>query len=264
VAPKDKPNKKPYFSSALPRIFAHRGLAAASALSVGAPENTLLAFAAAVGIGVSYLETDVHASVDGIAVISHDSDLSRLTGHRERVNELTLEQLHAIKLGSDQYFCSLSEALAAFPDVRFNIDIKSRDAVQPAADAIRTAGATDRVLVTSFSESRRKAAVRLLPGVATSAGALRFAAALVLGKLALTPLVRAVLRDVDAVQVPQRALGLTITTRRMIARLHSAGVEIHVWTINDPATMNDLLDLGVDGLVTDRADLAIQVLASRQ
>jgi glycerophosphoryl diester phosphodiesterase len=256
-------SRKAYFSPPLPRVFAHRGLAIQTKLGGVAPENTLLAFATAIEAGALYLETDVHASSDGIAVISHDPDLTRLTGNRSRVNEFTYDQLNRIDLGSDQTFCSLSQALEAFPDARFNIDIKSADAVQPTVDAILAAQAVDRVLVTSFSERRRRAAVRQLPGVATSSGAVRFAVALIVGKLGIAALLRAVLRGVDAVQVPQKAMGLTITTRRMIGRLHDAGVEIHVWTINDAATMVELLDLEVDGLVTDRADIAITVIKGR-
>jgi glycerophosphoryl diester phosphodiesterase len=258
------PSHKEYFEPALPRIFAHRGLAAASKLSQSSPENSLLAFAAAVGIGVDYIETDVHASRDGVSVISHDPDLKRLTGRPDVVSSLTMSDLRSIDLGSDQVFCSLAEALDAFPQTRFNIDIKSKDAVLPTVNAIRDADAIGRVLVTSFSELRRQAAIKLLPGVATSAGAVRFAAALATGKLGLAPLLRAELHGVDAVQVPQRAAGLTVTTKRMIARLHDAGVEVHIWTINDASTMHDLLDLGVDGIVTDRADIAMSVLESRK
>lgn len=252
-----------YFEPGLPRVFAHRGLAAATELSAGAPENTLLSFAAALGVGVSYIETDVHASRDGISVISHDPDLTRLAGIPSAVSDYTMTELRAIKLGFDQGFCSLAEALDAFPETRFNIDIKSADAVQPTVDTIRELNAVDRVLVTSFSERRRLAAVRQLDGVATSTGALRFAAALGAGKLGLRPALRRALHGVDCVQVPMNYGPLSITTPPMIRRLHAAGVEIHVWTINDMPTMHALLDLGVDGLVTDRADLAMKVLAER-
>ena len=254
---------KAYFEPGLPRVFAHRGLAAATELSEGAPENTLLSFAAALGVGVSYIETDVHGSRDGVAVISHDPDLTRLAGIPSAVRDYTLAELREIQLGFGQGFCSLAEALDAFPETRFNIDLKSADAIQPTVDAILAANALGRVLVTSFSEARRLAAVRQLPGVATSAGATRFAAALGAGKLALAPVLRRTLRAVDCVQVPTRHLGLAITTPPMIRRLHAAGVEVHVWTINDEPTMHELLDLGVDGLVTDRADLAMKVLESR-
>lgn len=253
-----------YFEPGLPRVFAHRGLAAATDASAGAPENTLLSFAAALGVGVSYVETDVHASRDGVSVVSHDPDLTRLAGIQSAVSDYTMTELRAIDLGFDQGFCSLAEALDVFPETRFNIDIKSADAVQPTVDTIRAANAVGRVLVTSFSERRRLAAVRQLPGVATSSGALRFAAALGAGKLALGPALRRTLRAVDCVQVPMKYGPLSITTPLMIRRLHRAGVEIHVWTINDKPTMHALLDLGVDGLVTDRADLAMKVLAERR
>ncbi len=247
---------KRYFEPGLPRVFAHRGLA------TEAPENTLLAFAAAIGIGIHYVETDVHGSKDGVAVISHDPDLTRLAGIESSVSDFSMAELRKIDLGSDQGFSSLAEALDAFPETRFNIDLKSVDAVQPAVDAIRAANAVDRVLVTSFSEARRLAAVRQLPGVATSTGASRFARALALGTTGL-PGLRRTLRGIDCVQVPQRSGPLAITTPRMIRRLHAVGVEMHVWTINDEPTMHALLDLGVDGLVTDRADLALKVLSER-
>jgi glycerophosphoryl diester phosphodiesterase len=248
---------KRYFDPARPRVFAHRGLA------IDAPENTLLAFRAAVAVGVDYIETDVHGSRDGVAVISHDPDLTRLAGVRSAVRDFSMDELRTIDLGQGQGFSSLADTLDAFPETRFNIDIKSVDAIQPTVDAIRTANATSRVLVTSFSEARRTAAVRQLPGVATSAGASRFAAALLAGKLRMGPLVRWALRDIDCVQVPQRYGPLAITTPPMLRMLRAAGVEVHVWTINDEPTMHALLDAGVDGLVTDRADLAMGVLAAR-
>ncbi len=246
-----------YLSLPRPRVFAHRGLA------VDAPENTLLSFARAIAAGASYIETDVHASVDGVAIIAHDPDLRRVAGRDVRVGQLTLAELRKIDLGHGQAFCSLVEALDAFPETRFNIDIKSTDAVEATVSAIRQAGASDRVLVTSFAESRRVAALRALPGVASSASASRFALALIAGKLGLGAVVRSVLRGLVAVQVPERALGLKVTTESMLRQLHSAGVEVHVWTVNDPRRMDKLLDLGVDGIVTDRADLALAVLADR-
>lgn len=235
-------------------MFAHRGLA------LEAPENTLLAFAKAIAVGAVYIETDVHASVDGHAVIAHDPDLKRVAGRDVRIDQLTLSELRAIDLGTSQSFCTLAEALDGFPETRFNIDVKSQAAVRPTIDAILAAGASGRVLVSSFAESRRRAALAGLPGVVSSASAQRFVPALLAGKLGLSPVVRGALRGLVAVQVPEKALGLRITTERMIRRLHSAGVEVHIWTVNEPARMVELLDLGVDGLVTDRVDLALDVV----
>lgn len=246
-----------YLAPARPRVFAHRGLA------VAAPENTLLAFEKAVDAGAVYIETDVHASRDGIAIVAHDPDLTRIAARQGLVSEFTLEELRAVDLGQGQTFCTLAEALERFPAIRFNIDVKSAAAIGPTIEAVRAAGASDRVLVSSFSESRRRKALAGLPGVVSSASAPRFAVALFAGKLGLSPVVRAALRGLVAVQVPERALGLTITTPRMIARLHAAGVEVHVWTINDPERMRELLALGVDGIVTDRADLALVVVAEQ-
>jgi glycerophosphoryl diester phosphodiesterase len=238
-------------------VFAHRGLA------VEAPENTMLAFAKAVAAGALYIETDVHASSDGIAVIAHDPDLKRIAGRDVRVDQLTFAELRRIDLGEGQVFCSLAEALDAFPETRFNIDVKSRAAVQPTIAAVLAARASGRVLVSSFNGRRRAAALRGLPGVVSSSSARLFAVALLAGKVGLSPVVRRALRGLVAVQVPEKAIGLRITTARMIRRLHDAGVEVHVWTVNDPLRMAELLDLGVDGIVTDRADLALEVVSAR-
>lgn len=246
-----------YLSPALPRVFAHRGLA------LEAPENTLLSFVYAVSAGAVYVETDVHASHDGVAIIAHDEDLRRVADRPVRVDQLTSAELRRVDLGHGQSFATLAEALDAFPQTRFNIDIKSQAAVRPTVQAILAAGAGDRVLVSSFSEARRTAALRELPGVVSSASARRFAVALLGGKIGFSPGVRGALRGLVAVQVPEKALGLRVTTGAMVDRLHSAGVEIHVWTVNDPRRMHELLNLGVDGIVTDRVDLALEVVASR-
>lgn len=246
-----------YLSPARPRLFAHRGLA------VDAPENTLLAFAKAIGIGATYVETDVQASSDGVAVIAHDPDLKRIGGRDVRIDQLTMAELRRIDLGEGQGFCSLAEALDTFPETRFNIDVKSAAAVAPTVSAIVAANASNRVLVSSFSEGRRVAVLRDLPGVVSSSSARRFVIALLAGKVGLSPAVRAALRGLVAVQIPERALGMTTVSERMLRRLNAAGVEVHVWTVNDPERMRQLLDLGVDGLVTDRIDLALEVVRSR-
>jgi glycerophosphoryl diester phosphodiesterase len=247
---------KPYFAPPKPRVLAHRGLA------IGVPENTLASFERAVAAGAIYVETDVNASADGVAVVVHDPTLDRIVGRPDRVADLTLEQLRSIDLGGGVRFVTLQEALEALPGTRFNIDIKSEDVAAPAAAAIVAAGAVDRVLITSFSGARRRAAIAALgTRVAASASASEFVPALLLAKLGLTPLVRFALRRVDAVQIPMRIFGLHTTTRRTIDRLHAAGVEVHVWTINDVPVARGLLERGVDGIVSDRADLMLALTA---
>jgi glycerophosphoryl diester phosphodiesterase len=240
-------------------VIAHRGLALA------APENTLAAFAAALEAGATHLETDVHATRDGEAVILHDPDLRRILDDPSislTAATATLGELRAAA-GDRVQICTLFELLQTFPSALVNIDIKAAAAAAPAAAAIRAAGALDRVLVTSFSRSRRRSAVLSLPGAATSASALELAAAVLAARLHLSPLVECALHGVDAVQMPERVLGISTTTPPMIRTFHRAGVEVHVWTINDEAAMRRLLEAGVDGIVTDRSDRLVEVLESR-
>jgi glycerophosphoryl diester phosphodiesterase len=246
-----------FLSGPLPRIIAHRGLA------IEAPENTLLAFLRALNAGATHLETDVHASADGVAVISHDPDLSRVVGRDVRIEQLTMPELRRVDLGHGQSFCSLAEALDAFPEARFNIDIKDARAAAPTAEAVLKARATERVLITSFDEKRRRAAADALPGVASSASVTRFLPAILGAKLGLTGVARRALSGLVAVQIPERDHGVRLVTARTVRILHAAGVEVHVWTVNDPRDMARLLDLGVDGLVTDRCDLLKSLVASR-
>jgi glycerophosphoryl diester phosphodiesterase len=246
-----------YLSPVGPRVFAHRGLA------VDAPENTLLAFARAIAAGAQYIETDVHASADGVAIIAHDPDLSRVAGRKTRVDQLTLAELGKIDLGHGQSFCTLAQALDSFPDTRFNIDVKSAAAVSPVIATILTLKSTHRVLVASFDERRRSAVARGLPGVASSASAGRLIPALLAAVLGLVPLVRWALRGLVAVQVPERVAGVRVTRPAVIRAFHAAGVEVHVWTVNEPERMKQLLSLGVDGIITDRADLALRIVNER-
>lgn len=239
-----------------PRVFAHRGL------SLGAPENTLLSFRHALAAGATHLETDAHATDDGIAVLSHDADHD-VAGTRIRLDRLSMGELRRIGLGSGQSFASLRECLDEFPEARFNIDVKSAAAVEATAAAVRDARATDRVLITSFSETRRRRTAGLLPGVATSASASVLAGAYLAARLVGTGPMRHFLNGFAAVQVPEKFRSLRILTPHFIRAVHAVGVEVHVWTVNDPPAMSRLLDLGVDGLVTDRCDLAVAIIAAR-
>lgn len=240
-----------FFSGSRPRVLAHRGLA------VQVDENTLPAFSAALAAGAQIIETDVQATRDGIAVLFHDEALPSGI----RVADITAEQLQSVVLPLGGRVSTLQEILETFPAAKFNVDLKSADAIADAASAIHDAGAIDRVLVTSFSGRRRRAAVRRLPGVATSASATIVVTALIAGKLGLSGLMKWILRDVDAVQIPETVLGLTTTTPGMVRRWHSAGVEVHVWTINDELAMHRLIAAGVDGIVTDHCDVAHRVFA---
>lgn len=246
-----------FFAPPLPRIFAHRGLAR------GVPENTLPAFIHALAAGATHLETDVQVSADGVAVISHDPDLRRVAGREGRIDQLTMAELRRVDLGDGTGFVSLEEALDVLPDALFNIDVKAPGAAGPLVAAIRRKRASDRVLITSFSAGNRVAVIADLVGVATSGSVPQVLLGAGGGRLGLRPLVRLAARNIDALQLPERYRNIRLVTRRSVLALHRAGIEVHVWTVNEPEAMRRLLDLGVDGIITDRCDVAREVVDSR-
>lgn len=224
----------------------------------------MMAFAAAVDLGFRWVETDVHGTADGVAVALHDATLDRVTDARGRVATMTWEQVRRARIGGVEPVPRLDDLLAAWPELRVNVDVKAASGVGPTADAIERTRAHDRVCVTSFSDARRRAVLRHLSRpVATSGGTgvvVSFLAAVRTGR---PTLVRAALRGVDCLQVPERQGRIRVVTPRTVAAAHAAGVHVHVWTVDDPGDMHRLLDLGVDGLVSNRADLLRSVLVER-
>ncbi len=255
-----------------PLGFAHRGFTppGSGAGDAHAWENTLVAFGHALELGLRHLETDVHATADGVAVVLHDPDLARTTGRRTPVGRLTWAELDDVRVAGAHRVPRIEEVLEAFPQAVLNIDVKDPRAVRPLAEAVLAAGAGDRVLVASFDGRRARAVQHLAPDVARSAGmaasaGARLAAALerVSARLGRRLLVQAA-GGADALQLPERAGRLDVVTPRLVHLAHEVGLQVHVWTVDDPADMERLLDLGVDGLMSDRADLLSQVLARRQ
>ncbi len=238
-----------------PLAFAHRGAHEAD----GAPENTMAAFADAVALGYRYLETDVHRTRDGVLVAFHDDRLDRVTDRTGVLAELTWAEIQGARVGGTEPIPLLDDLLDAFPDARFNLDPKHDEAVEPLAAAIAAHGAIDRVCIAAFSDQRIARMRELLgPQLCTSLGP-RANARLV----AASKVLRRSRSDAGATQVPIQHKGVTIVTPRYVAAAHRAGLQVHVWTIDDPAEMTRLLDLGVDGLMTDRASVLREVLAGR-
>lgn len=240
--------------------FAHRGGAFHPELE--GLENTMAAFRHAVDLGYVYLETDVHVTSDGVLLAFHDDVLDRVTDRTGSIAETSYADVQAALIGGRERVPTLTELFEAFPGARFNIDIKSAGAVPALADFISAHDAWDRVLVGSFSGSRLGAFRRLTEGrVATSAHPLEVAAYLLAPTAGLARLLTP--GRPDALQIPHRRGPLTVASRGLVRRAHANGVHVHVWTIDDPAEMNDLLDRGVDGLMTDRTDILSDVLRSR-
>ncbi|HEX6148235.1 glycerophosphodiester phosphodiesterase [Nocardioides sp.] len=251
----------PYLDEAgSPLAFAHRG----GALHPDLPglENTMAAFRHAVSLGYRYLETDVHATVDGILLAFHDDVLDRMTDGNGALGALTHEEIGAYRIGGSEGIPTLAQLFDEFPEVRFNIDIKSEAAVPLLARFLEERDAHERVLVGSFSP-RRLRQFRTLTGgrVATSAHPLEVLAFRFLPSARLADLVSR--GRPAALQIPYRHRGFTVTTAGLVRRAHAAGKHVHSWTIDDPAEMILLLDRGVDGLMTDRTDILRDVLTQR-
>jgi len=220
----------------------------------------MAAFRLAVGHGYRYLETDVRATRDGVPVLMHDATLARLTGRPQAVAGLTWAELREVRIGGREPVATLPELLAAFPDARLNIDVKSDEAVGPTLAAVRAARAEDRVCLASFSDRRIRRIRRLAgPQVATSCSSWEVILLMVSPWRQVRSTGRR--RGASSVQVPRRSRGVRVISERFVARAHQAGLQVHVWTIDDEQTVRELLDLGVDGLITDRIDVLAAVRA---
>lgn len=211
-------------------------------------ENSWYAFSEAVSAGFRYLEVDVHTTADGALLVFHDDDLDRVTDGAGRISELTLRELESVRIGGRDPIPQLGDLLADFPSARFNIDLKDAAGAPLLAELIDHHDAADRVCVASFSSARLRAFRRLQPKVATATTPLGVAwACLGVGLRGWWP-------DSGLVmQIPVRYGGVPIDLVRadVVQAAHRAGRAVHVWTINDPDEMHRLIDLGVDGLVSD-------------
>jgi glycerophosphoryl diester phosphodiesterase len=250
-----------------PIPFAHRGD------SSRAPENTLPAFAAAIATGYHHLETDVHLSRDGAVVAFHDDVVDRVDDGRVRIADLTAAELSAVDVGHPPTSGGrsfphsargigiplLSDILESWPDARVNIDAKSDAVVAPLADLVHRTAAHDRVCVGSFVDARLRRFRALTAGrVCTSMGQ----RAVILARLASAS-GRIPRLGADCIQLPVRRHGIPLVDRAMVRAAHRSGLPVHVWTIDDPAEIERLLDLGVDGVFTHDLGTLRDVLARR-
>jgi glycerophosphoryl diester phosphodiesterase len=243
----------PYLSPAGLKIFAHRG-----STEGGDVENTLEAFRFAIDAGVTYLESDVQATSDGVAVLFHDSSLQRVAGLKGKVCDYTFAELSRITLGERSRIPSLKEALERFPNVKWNLDLKTSDAIGPAVKVIEEVSASARVLVSSFSRGRRTKALRQLANVATSADAKTILLLLVSYKLGLKAIFRKLLSGLDALQIPTSFGPIHLDDPGFINEVTRGGVEVHYWTINTVEEATRLIGLGAKGIVTDKSKMMVE------
>jgi glycerophosphoryl diester phosphodiesterase len=225
-------------------------------------ENTHSAFAYAVEMGYRYLETDVHTTADGQLVAFHDDTLDRMTDAHGPISELPWSEVRRARVGGREPLPLMRELLRAFPGVRWNIDVKAESALMPLLELLAEQDAWERVCVGSFDESRVTRAQALAgPRLATSLG-IRGVLAMRLRSYGLLP-VWAVRRSAVCVQVPERSSGIRVVDRAFLRAAHARRMQVHVWTGNERDRMRELLDLGVDGIVTDHIETLRDVLTER-
>lgn len=239
----------PFLAGGHPLALAHRGGA------LECTENSPEAFQRAARMGFRYVETDVRATRDGVPVVFHDKRLDRTTDRVGEVARCRVRDVLGAHLRNGESPMDLPQALERFPDLRFNVDVKSDDAVGPFLQAVSAARAWDRVCAASFSSARLRRLRHLAgPRLATSMGTAEVVS-LVLGLGRIPPACSA--------QVPRTRALLPVVSARFVRAAHARGLQVHVWTVDDAPTMASLLDLGVDGLVTDRPSVLREVLQRR-
>ena len=231
----------PYLKTPGVAISAHRGG------SMEAPENTLESFKYSLELGCAYIETDVQLSSDGIPYIFHDDDLSRLLGKDVTFNSLHSSEIQNLKLFESFDIPTLETALTTFPDALFQIDLKTDEVAIPAMKIIENLDAFDRVCIASFSSKRLALINEMYPHVCLSMGPKEILKLL----LASYGLYKKKVPG-NCLQVPIYQYGIKLVTKRFIQYVQNIGLKIHVWTINDVNEMQQLISLGVDGIITDR------------
>lgn len=260
---------RPYLSHPTPWLVAHRGG------SLLAPENTFPAFDRAVALGVDAVETDVHLTRDGVVVVFHDAETERITGAVGTIEDRTfvevqrLDAAHGFSLDGGQTFPwrgrgvrvpTLADTLARYPELRFSVDAKSQDAALAEAlvRVVQRAGAVDRVCLGSFFDEQADRIGALLPEVARFLPERAATCHVMAAKSGQSA--NACPAGYDLASLPHRMGAMTVVDRAVMEHFHSLGIPVHVWDVEEEQDMRDLLALGVDGLITDRPDLAAKVM----
>ncbi len=254
-----------FLSATTPYGLAHRGGNEVAA------ENTVAAFEHAVSLGFDHLETDVHLSADGVLVAFHDADLERIAGLDGTIADHTWAELAEIEIGDGQRIPTMASLFEQFPTARFNIDPKADASVDPLIDLIREYEAVERVGIGAFSDDRiARLSNALGPRLCTSAGPKHIAAlwaaaqaSRVTSSVRFTSIIKGIAEQHGCLQVPSVLKGIRVVDSPFIETAHDLGLQVHVWTINDADEMRELLDAGVDALISDKLSVLAEVLAER-
>jgi glycerophosphoryl diester phosphodiesterase len=261
-----------FFAGPPPRLFAHRGA------SGEAPENTLIAFQRAVALGMEYAELDVHASRDGVVVVSHDDTLERTTDGHSHIRDCSLVELQSVDAGfhfspdggktfpfraTGVRIPTLGEILEQFPTLHFTIEIKQTDPPieELVLATVRACGREDNVVLASEHDTVLARVRALAPEIATS---FAYGEVVEFIQRVTTDQLSDYHPPGQALQIPPEFQGVPLVTSQTVAVAHNLNREVHVWTIDDPREMGRLLDLGVDGIMSNFPDRLLEVVRRRQ
>ncbi len=231
------------------KVLAHRGGAEESY------ENTTESFEYSQLLGCEFIETDVQVSSDGIPYIFHDDDLKRILNKPVRFDSLSSNEIDDLSIFNSCKIPKLSDTLLRFPNLCFQIDFKTDEVVMPALDVINDMNVFDRVCIASFSSKRLQNVRSLYPDLCISMGPNEVFKTL----LASLNLFKGEIPG-DCLQIPMSYYGIKIVSKRFVDFVHSRGLKIMIWTINDIKTFKYLIDLGVDGIITDKPKLLFQTI----
>ena len=236
--------------------FTHRGI------RFGDEENTLIAFQRAWDLGIRHLETDVRASKDGTVYAFHDETLDRVTDAQGPLHERTERELATVRAGG-QPLCTLRELLRSFPNAVLNIDVKDERVIAPLAKLIEELGCHQQIALASFDSSRSAAVQHLISAPVRRSPGKRQMALIWLCATLFGRIPRGLAQDFWAVQVPLKYGVLPVVTTRFIKAVQDAGLQVHVWVIDDEPTMRALIEKKVDAIMSDDAELLVQVLSQK-
>lgn len=270
VNPKAPPTNY-YVSAPVPLVIAHQG-------GDGVwPGDTMYAFENAVQIGADVLEMDAHITADGRIVLMHDEEVDRTTDGTGLIEEMTLAQLKQLDAAYDWsnddgatfpyrgqgiQVPTLDEVFESFPNMRYVIEIKltQNPIDKPLCDLIRKFGMQSRVTVASFHDDVMKNFRAVCPEVATSASRTEVRNYVLLGKAFLWGFYFPKFQTIQPPWNPEDSLGIQIMTERFIRESHAKNIRVEPWTVDDPELMKRYIEWGVDGIITDRPDLLIEIL----
>ena len=224
--------------------FVHRGDATIYT------ENTIEAFKEAAILGFQYIESDLRRTKDGKIITFHDPRMQRITGSRANINEMTLANIRMQRLPKKERIPTLDELLEEFPETFFNLDLKVSGMVAEVLKKLKTHNAEDRVCLGSFSSNTIREINSMNPKINTSMGQ---------SQVALFRFFN-IKNDSNAIQIPVKWMGIKVLTKEFLNTCHENGLKVHVWTINEETSMQNLINMGVDGIMTDNPSALMKLM----